>query len=101
MSAVLDRLKPAISHRDLMRPTPAKPFSAAGWIFELKYDGFRCLALKHGDSGRLLSRNGNDMIDRFPEVAEALRGLPADVVLDGELVPAVGSPPEAARHPAP
>jgi bifunctional non-homologous end joining protein LigD len=33
-----------------MLATSAKaPFSAKGWLFELKYDGFRCLASKHGN----------------------------------------------------
>lgn len=77
----------SITHRDLMLATLAKaPFSAPGWIYELKYDGFRCLASRHADRVRMLSRNGNDMAERFPEVAAALRSIPVDAVIDGELV---------------
>ena len=69
-----------------MLATPAsKPFDRAGWIFELKYDGFRVLAIRNGDEMRLLSRRGNDLLPCFPEIAACLRQLP-DIVLDGELV---------------
>ncbi|MGZ5121754.1 MAG: ATP-dependent DNA ligase [Burkholderiales bacterium] len=76
-----------ITPRDLMLATPAKvPFSAQGWIFELKYDGFRVLASKKGKRVRLESRNGRDMTAEFPELAAAMRTLRHDVVIDGELV---------------
>jgi hypothetical protein len=38
----------SICHRDLMLATPGKLFSAPGWIYEIKYDGFRCLVSKLG-----------------------------------------------------
>jgi bifunctional non-homologous end joining protein LigD len=64
-----------------------RPFSAAGWIFELKLDGFRLLAAREGRRGRLLFRNGGEATAVFPEVARAVAGLPFDgVVMDGELV---------------
>jgi hypothetical protein len=76
MSSLRDRVEPSIGHKDLMLAIPAKaPFSAQGWVYELKYDGFRCLASKVDERVRLLSRNGNDMADRFPEVAEAMRAI--------------------------
>jgi bifunctional non-homologous end joining protein LigD len=69
-----------------MLTTPAsKPFDRAGWIFELKYDGFRVLAIRHGEEMYLLSRRGNDLLPCFPEIAACVRELP-DIVLDGELV---------------
>jgi bifunctional non-homologous end joining protein LigD len=76
-----------ISHRDLMLATPANvPFSAQGWIFELKYDGFRVLASKRGKRVRLESRNGRDMTAAFPELVAAMRTIQRDLVIDGELV---------------
>lgn len=70
-----------------MLATPAKAlFHARGWIYELKYDGFRCLATKHGKRVRLESRNGRDMAPQFPELVDAMRALDHDLVLDGELV---------------
>jgi bifunctional non-homologous end joining protein LigD len=63
-----------------------QPFSGAGWIFELKVDGYRVLGARDG-SARLLSRNRNDLSASFPEVVRALRALPLDrVLLDGEVV---------------
>jgi len=62
----------------------ARPFDRRGWIFELKYDGWRVLACHEAGAVRLLTRRGTDLARGFPEVAACLRGLP-DGVLDGEL----------------
>lgn len=76
-----------ISHVDLMHATPAaRPHSRPGWVYELKYDGFRCLAVKRGAGVRLVSRRGRDMAMSFPEVADELRALEGDFAIDGELV---------------
>jgi bifunctional non-homologous end joining protein LigD len=60
------------------------PFDREGWLFELKWDGFRCIAEKHRQGVRLYSRNQKDFIKRFPVVAEQVRALD-NVILDGEL----------------
>jgi bifunctional non-homologous end joining protein LigD len=66
-------------HRD-------RPFSAPGWLFELKLDGYRVLGSRDGRV-RLLSRNGNDLSPCFPEITRALAALPFDrLLLDGEVV---------------
>ena len=63
------------------------PFSRAGWVFEIKYDGYRLLGEAGGGAARLISRNGNDLTRVFPEVALALGKLPyRAAVLDGEVV---------------
>ena len=57
------------------------------WIHELKYDGYRLVAMVNKGKASLITRNGNDWTDRFPAVAAALRALPVgSAVLDGELV---------------
>jgi bifunctional non-homologous end joining protein LigD len=57
------------------------------WIYELKFDGFRAIALKNGGEVELRSRSGKDLTQKFPEIARAVAGLPADdAVLDGEIV---------------
>lgn len=62
-------------------------FSDPAWIFELKYDGYRLVAGREKGEAVLISRNGNDLTDTFPEVARAVKGLPYDgIVLDGEVV---------------
>ena len=56
------------------------------WIYELKLDGYRALAIKAGRKVQLRSRNDNDFSHKFPLVVEALRWLPDESVIDGELV---------------
>jgi bifunctional non-homologous end joining protein LigD len=64
-----------------------QPFSRAGWVFEVKLDGYRMRAARAGGVGRLITRNGNDYTAAFPELARALSALPYDgLVMDGELV---------------
>lgn len=70
----------------LAEPRP-QAFTAAGWAFELKFDGFRLLAERIGGKVRLVSRRGREATAQFPEVADALAALPGgDFILDGELV---------------
>jgi DNA ligase 1 len=62
---------------------PADPVEA--WI-EDKYDGVRCQLHKVGTRVALYSRDLKDITSTFPEIAEAVTTLSADVMLDGELV---------------
>ncbi|MGB8340545.1 MAG: non-homologous end-joining DNA ligase [Chthoniobacterales bacterium] len=63
------------------------PFTQGGWIYELKFDGIRILAVKSGAKVKLISRNENDLTSRFQEVADAIALLPcAECVIDGEVV---------------
>jgi bifunctional non-homologous end joining protein LigD len=60
---------------------------AAGWLYELKLDGYRALAVKDGDRVRLLSRRNNDLTAEYPQLRAAIARLQAArVVLDGEIV---------------
>src|SRR5437899_847652 len=69
-----------------MLPSPALPFHRLEWIYEEKYDGWRCLAYKRGGLVRLLSRNGIDYTSRFRALAAAIALLPAStLLLDGEV----------------
>ncbi|MDH4043992.1 MAG: DNA ligase D [Gemmatimonadota bacterium] len=71
----------------MLAETCAEPFDREGWLFEIKYDGYRMLAEAGAGSSRLVSRNENDFTTSFPELARALRALPCGhVVLDGEVV---------------
>ncbi len=70
----------------LAEPRP-RPFTRQGWLFEVKYDGYRALAGREAGAPVLRSRNGRDLTARFPEIASALAALPYErIVLDGELV---------------
>jgi ATP-dependent DNA ligase len=64
---------------------------AAGWLYEPKWDGFRCLAFRNGDRIVLQSKAGQPLARYFPEIVDALRAVKAKkFVLDGEIV--VASP---------
>ena len=69
----------------MLAETRPQPFSEPGWLFEIKYDGFRALAAHEGGRGKLIYRHGNDATALYPDLAAALTALPADVVLDGEI----------------
>jgi bifunctional non-homologous end joining protein LigD len=63
-----------------------EPFDDERWLFELKWDGYRAIAVVEKDGVTLTSRRGNDFTHDFPEMkglATAFRSLP--VVVDGEL----------------
>jgi bifunctional non-homologous end joining protein LigD len=79
-----------LSVRDIklmLAETREEPFSRKGWIYEIKYDGYRILAGREGGEAKLLTRNAHDATATFPEVARAVRALPYDgLVLDGEAV---------------
>ncbi|MEX1181866.1 MAG: ATP-dependent DNA ligase [Gemmatimonadota bacterium] len=61
--------------------------SGEGWVYEPKWDGFRCLAFRDGADVELRSKAGKPLGRYFPDVVEALRALAATrFVLDGEIV---------------
>jgi bifunctional non-homologous end joining protein LigD len=63
------------------------PPGAGDWIYELKFDGIRLIAVKNKEKVLLLSRNQNDLSARFPEIVDGVKNLPADeCVIDGEVV---------------
>ena len=73
-----------------IEPMQCKPVTAlpAGekWSFEIKFDGYRCIAVKRGQEVTLFSRHKKVLNKRFPGVVDALASLDSDFVLDGELV---------------
>ena len=72
-------------HAQLATLAKAPP-EGSGWIHEVKYDGYRIGCAIEGGRVTLLSRNGLDWTDRFPEVAAAARRLSARrALLDGEV----------------
>jgi bifunctional non-homologous end joining protein LigD len=71
----------------MLAETREKPFSKAGWLFELKLDGYRLRAAREDGEAKLVSRKGHDMTAAFPEIARAVAALPYDgLILDGEIV---------------
>jgi bifunctional non-homologous end joining protein LigD len=57
------------------------------WLYEIKFDGFRALALRGSSEARLVSRNQKEFGGKFAEVMDALAMLEVqDAILDGEVV---------------
>ena len=69
-------------------PRPAKePPAEAGWIHEIKHDGFRIIARRDANAVRLFTRNGYDFTARFPKIVDAVASLPVrSCVIDGEAI---------------
>ena len=64
---------------DSMRP--------GDWIYEIKFDGYRALALRGGSQTQLLSRNEKDLGKKFPEILDSIAALDVqDAIIDGEIV---------------
>lgn len=63
----------------------APPYNGL-WLYEVKFDGFRVLAIKNGKDVELWSRNEKPLHARFPEVVNAVARLPVkSCILDGEV----------------
>jgi bifunctional non-homologous end joining protein LigD len=73
-----------------LEPMQCKPVKelpqGENWTFEIKFDGYRCLALKNGKKVTLYSRNEKNLNGRFPTLAKALAALPGEFAIDGEIV---------------
>jgi bifunctional non-homologous end joining protein LigD len=56
------------------------------WLYEVKFDGYRTLAIRDTEGVSLLSRRNNLMNDRFPSIAAALAAAPEGSIFDGEVI---------------
>src|SRR5271154_3108727 len=67
--------------------TTAESFDNDKWLFEIKYDGVRVLAIREGENTHLYARSGTNITNRYPEVVLALNSIALErFVLDGEIV---------------
>ncbi|HSX07708.1 MAG TPA: DNA ligase D [Candidatus Saccharimonadales bacterium] len=81
------RKRPAPAHvKPMLCTLIDQPFDREGWLFEIKWDGYRAIAGRTGQEVSLYSRLGNDFSQKFSPVAEAMRDFTHDVVVDGEVV---------------
>ena len=56
------------------------------WLYEVKFDGYRCLAGRDSNEVTLWSRRGNLFTNQFPHIAQACERLPPGTLVDGEIV---------------
>lgn len=67
------------------RTAPPPPHNGQ-WLYEVKFDGFRVLAIKNGGKVELWSRNNKPLDERFPKVVKAVAKLSVkSCILDGEV----------------
>ena len=70
-----------------MLATASEPFHRDGWVFEIKYDGYRLMIERRGDEVTLRSRRGLDLTALFPEIAKCAGRLPyREFTIDSEVV---------------
>ena len=63
-----------------------KPFDEPGWMYEIKWDGYRALAYLQNGQVQLLSRNNKSFNEKFYPVHEELQSWKQSLVLDGEII---------------
>jgi bifunctional non-homologous end joining protein LigD len=63
-----------------------EPVEQPGWLYEIKWDGYRAIALINKGKVNLLSRNNKSFNDKFYSIYQTLRSWKINVVLDGEVV---------------
>ena len=72
-------------------------FDSPDWIYELKMDGFRCLAYMDADSVDFRNKRNMQMLSRFPELRDVYRNIGDRCILDGEVVVLVDGIPDFYR----
>ena len=82
--------KPALIQPSFIEPMQVVPVRKLPdnrqWTYEAKLDGYRCLAVRRSTGVALWSRRGNGFTDRFPAIAKACEKLPADTLIDAEVI---------------
>ncbi|UAY53695.1 DNA ligase D [Ferruginibacter albus] len=63
-----------------------KPFEDEGWLYEVKWDGYRAVAFMNGNKVVLQSRNEKSFAEKFYPVFDALKKWKINTVVDGEIV---------------
>jgi bifunctional non-homologous end joining protein LigD len=69
----------------LLVPAQSLP-EGAGWLYELKLDGYRAVAFKTSGEVHFRSRNGKDFSAKYPAIVSALAPMPDETAIDGEIV---------------
>lgn len=72
--------------KPMLATKASEVFEKSGWIYELKWDGYRALANINNGKVDLYSRNGISFNQKFEPLFQHLKQIPHDVILDGEIV---------------
>src|SRR4051812_22907054 len=63
-----------------------KPFDADGWVYEVKWDGYRALAFLNKNKVELKSRNDKSFNEKYYPVTAALKKWNINAIVDGEII---------------
>ena len=92
LTARIERIEPpppatvSLSEKPMLAKA-SEPFHRDGWVYEIKYDGYRLMIERDGDDVTLRSRTGLDLTARFPEIANCAAQLPyTEFTIDSEVV---------------
>lgn len=72
--------------RPMLATLVDKPFDEPGWSYEIKWDGYRAVAMINKGKVNLISRNNKSFNEKFYPVVEALKKWDINTVIDGEVV---------------
>jgi bifunctional non-homologous end joining protein LigD len=88
-TAIKPAAQPRVKLSKYLQPMLAhvsdNPFSDKGWLYEIKWDGYRAIA-EIGKDIKFYSRNGLNFSDRFPTLVNAFKKIKDDCIIDGEVV---------------
>jgi bifunctional non-homologous end joining protein LigD len=73
------------AYRPMLATLVEASFDDKLWVFETKWDGFRLITEKRGNTVRLWSRNGIDVVSRYAVLLPALQKIEGSCVIDGEI----------------
>ena len=81
---------PSAERVHFLEPMYARPVQqlpqGVEWSYEVKFDGYRALAGKDSSGVNLWSRRWNIFTDQFPHLAKAADYVPANTLIDGEII---------------
>jgi bifunctional non-homologous end joining protein LigD len=72
--------------RPMLATLVDKPFDEPGWLYEIKWDGYRAVAMINKGKVDLISRNNKTFNDKFYPVVDALKKWDINAIIDGEVV---------------
>jgi bifunctional non-homologous end joining protein LigD len=89
ISAILEKAPkgdPGSKIKPMLATLVDAPFDDSGWLYEVKWDGYRALAFMKGEEVELKSRNNKSFNDQFYPVLDAIKAWNLNAIVDGEIV---------------
>jgi bifunctional non-homologous end joining protein LigD len=75
-----------VSIKPMLATLVDDPFDSPDWVFEVKWDGYRTIALMDKGNVQLSSRNGKSFTEKYYPITDSLKSWNFSAVVDGELI---------------